>query len=442
VAGLVLATALGTLTACGGEESTLPGPDVTSAPPPPTSTAVIPPTAYAGGFSAVAKAADGAPALAQSLAAEVVQAANVRGEPNSPAATLRAKLTHRLVLHVHLVGLVAVSVLDTGPDSERTAAALKAVDANSVALAKLIPKGDKAAEPRAKPTADEDEDEDEDKVADVARRSPDFLTAWRTHVDDLAAYALAAREGIDPDMDDARRDMDTWRAAAASSLKDAAAGRARSSTLRNNLGGYTKAITRAMNGFAEKTVAGPEQLRKAASAMTDFANTLGQGLAKAGDLEGDANDNAAGIRAEFTRLVTENIAMTSATAVASYTNRRAGGAASPPAQIAKLGLDENSKDLAERLRPAAGPRERVEFLQLWRTAVNDFLDYTEAVRTDNQKRADAEVKALNTQRKELSEFVAGLGNGKGASALSAALRTHIANLTGAIQGLKAELDPS
>lgn len=438
MAGVVLLTVLGTATACGEEKgSALPGPDASAPPPPPASTAVIPPTAYDRGFLAVGEATDGAPALAQRIAREVVAAGKVRGNPDSPAATLRSRLTHRLTLHVHLVGLVTVSVLDAGQDSERTEAALAAVDVNSVALAKLIPKSD---EPAKEPSSEQADGEDDD-LSDVARRSPDFLTAWRTHVDDLAAFALAAREGIEAEKDDARRDLDTWRAAAASSLKDAAAGRARSSTMRNNLGGYTKAITRAMEGFADKAVAGPEQLRRAASAMTDFADTLGQGLAKAGDLDGDAGDSASDVRAETTRLITEHIAMSAATAVASYTNRKSGAAASPAAAIAKLGLDENSKALAERLRPAADPREQVQFLQLWRTAVNDILDYAEAVRAGDETRAAAQVEALDSQRADLGKFIAGLGNGKGAGALAKALRTHIANLTGAIQALKAELEP-
>lgn len=436
-AGIILLAVLGTATACGAEKRTaLPGPDATAAPSAPTNTAVIPPTPYEGGFVAVAKATEAAPAFAQRLADDVVAGGKVRGDTDSPAADLRAKLTHRLTLHVHLFGLVAAGVLDSGPDSRRTKAALAAVDLNGRALAKLIPAGDAKAEPSAKPG----DAGDEDAVSNVARKSPDFLTAWRTHVDDLAAYALAAREGIDPDKDDARRDLDTWRAAAASNLKNVAEGQVRSTTLRGQLGRYTKALTNGMTALAEQDGTAPERFRNAAQAMAEVAESLGNGLARAADLDGDARDSASDIRSDFTRLLTENVAMTGAFVLASYTDKKA-GPAGKEAGIARFGLDENSKAFAERLRPAADPVAQVQFLQLWRTAVNDFLDYAEAVRTGSQSRADAEVKSLNGQRKKLGSFLAGVGKGKDATQLSAALRTHIANLTGAIQALKTELAP-
>jgi hypothetical protein len=397
---------------------------------------VIPPTPYEGGFSGVAKATEAAPAFALELADGVVKEGKVRGETDSPAADLRAKLTYRLTLHVHLFSLVAASVLDSGPDSGRTKAAAAAVDANSRALAKLIPAGDAKARPSAEPS----DAADEDAASDVARKSSDFLTAWRTHVDDLTAFALAAREGIEPDKDDARGDLNTWRAAAASNLKQVTDGQVRSTTLRGQLGRYTKAMTNGMNALADKDGTGPERFRTAAQAMTEVGESLGNGLARAADLQGDARDNASDIRSEFTRLLTENIAMTGAVVHASYTDKKAGPAGAAAA-IARLGLDANSKALSERLRPAADPYAQTQFLQQWRTTVNDVLDYAEAVRTGSQSRSDAEVKSLNGQRKTLSAFLAGVGDPKSASALSAALRTHFANVTGAVQALKVELAP-
>src|SRR5262249_44229689 len=145
------------------------------------------------------------------------------------------------------------------------------VDRNSVALAKLIP-STKAAPATSTPDPDAEPDNN------VARRSADFLVAWRTHVDDIAAYALAAREEIESEQDDARRDLDVWADAAAASLKKAAANQVLSKSLRGNLGGYVKAITRAINGLASDNGTGPFQLRKANAAMVDFAENLGAGI--------------------------------------------------------------------------------------------------------------------------------------------------------------------
>ncbi len=427
VAGLILGSMLAGISACGSERTALPGPDAT-APPPPASTAVIPPTSYPEAFSGIAKATDAMPATAQRLAAGVVAAGDVRGNSDSAASALRSKLTHRLTLHVHLVGLAAESVLDTGPDSKRTKAAQTAVDVNSKALAKLIP--------AEKGSSDSKSASEESSDPDSARRSANFLTAWRTHVDDLAAFALAAREGIEPDKDDVRDDLNDWRTAAADNLKKAADGQVQSQTLRGQLGRYTKAMTNGIDALADKDGTGPERLRNAALAMTEFAESLGNGLARADDLDGDARDDAASVRAELTRLLTEHVVMTGAAVLASYTNRKTGGASSPEAQIAKAGLDENSKDFSERLRPAADPQAQVAFLILWRTVVNDFLDYAEAVRTDSTTRADAEVAALNKQRAALGSFLARVTDKKvPAATLSTAFKTHIAALTGAIQAI-------
>lgn len=440
LAGLVLLSVLGAGTACGGaqNQTAVPGPRATT-PPKPVSTAAIPPTKYAEAFASVAAAADAMPATAKRLAAGLAAAGEVRGQADSPASELRSMLTHRLTLHVHLFGLAASSVLDTGPDNARTKAALAAVDRNAKSLAKLI---GTAAAPTEKPAVEAAPVEDGEAESDTARRSTNFLVAWRTHVEDLAAFALAAREGIEPDKDDIRRDLDTWRDAAAESLKDLAAGQVRSSTLRGQLGRYTQAITRAIDALAAKDVTAPQQLRKAAKAMFDFSESLGHGLAQARDLDGDARDRAAEIRAGLTWLLGEHVAMTGATVLASYANRKAGGTASPAAQIAKLGLDENSKALSERLDPPADPRAQADFLQLWRTTVNDFLDYAEAVRTGSERRGDAEVTALNRQRSTVARFLAGIADDKvAAPVLAAALKTHIANLTGAVQALAADVLP-
>lgn len=445
-AGVILVAILATGAGCGGGAgSSVPGPTPTT-PPKPVSTAVIPPTSYTGAFDAIANATTDAPAAADRLAAGIVAAGGVRGQVDSPASGLRAKLTYRLTLHVHLAGLAAVSVLDTGPDSERTKAAFAAVDRNSKALAKLIPSAGASAAPTPSGTPDpEDKSGKEDDAArrSAARVGSDFLVAWRTHVDDIAAYALAAREEIKPEMDDARRDLQTWSDAAAGNLKRAADGQVLSKSLGGNLRGYVKGITRAINGLASEDGTGPEQLRKANAAMVGFAENLGAGLAKAAALDGDARDNAADVRAELTRLLTENVAMTGATVLASYTHRKTGGAGSRPAQIARLGLDDNSRALADRLRPAADPRTAAGFLQLWRASVYSVLDYVEAVRTGNQKRADAQVAALNTQRGTIAAFLAKVVQKKvTATALSADLKVHIANVTGAVQAIAAEILPA
>ncbi|MGQ0465489.1 MAG: hypothetical protein ACT4QG_09225 [Sporichthyaceae bacterium] len=443
MAALILAAVMAASTGCGGGGGTaVPGPQPTT-PAKPQSTAVIPPTPYTGAFQSIADASSQAPAAAARLAAGIVAAGGVRGQVASAASELRAKLTYRLTLHVHLAGLAAVSVLDTGPDSERTKAAFAAVDRNSKALAKLVPAGGRVGQspaPAATPEANSDPEAEPDTNA--ARRSPDFLVAWRTHVDDIAAYALAAREEIEPEKDDARRDLQTWADAASSSLKKTASGQVQSKLLRNNLNGYLKAITSAINGLASDDGTGPEQLRKANSAMVGFAENLGAGLARAADLDGDARDGAADVRADLTRLLTENVAMTGATVLASYTHRKTGAANSRQAQIARLGLDDNSRALADRLRPAADPRTEAEFLQLWRAVVYNFLDYSEAVRTGSTKKADGEVATLDTQRATVAAFLAKVVDKKvTAAALSADLKVLVANLTGAVQAVAAEVLP-
>ena len=92
------------------------------------------PSVYADPFTGFISADGMMPGVASLLTAGLARNAGWSGDPSSPAADLRAKLTYLFTEHVHLFALVLTAIDAKGPHSALTKAAQAGLDANSAAL--------------------------------------------------------------------------------------------------------------------------------------------------------------------------------------------------------------------------------------------------------------------------------------------------------------------
>lgn len=121
-----------------------------------------------GVFGKLKEAADHVNGSAKTLAGGIVRATGMEGDPQSPAAQLRADLAGLLQEHVYLAGIAVKTAYAAGPDSEAFDAASGVLDQNSQELAGAVSSiaGD-------------------DKGAA-------FLDLWRQHVGFFVDFAVAA----------------------------------------------------------------------------------------------------------------------------------------------------------------------------------------------------------------------------------------------------------
>lgn len=130
----------------------------------------------AGKTSAYAKLNEAAHHMSGSaavLAGGIDKATKMAGDPNSPAAALRAELTRMLVDHVYRAGIAVFTAYPAkgGLTGEAFKAAAAQVDANSVELSKAV-----------------------GSVAGAANEKI-FLIQWRSHITDFVNYAKAQATG-------------------------------------------------------------------------------------------------------------------------------------------------------------------------------------------------------------------------------------------------------
>ncbi|SDI71613.1 hypothetical protein SAMN05192558_11717 [Actinokineospora alba] len=139
-------------------------------------------------FAKLTEAAGHMPMTAATLAGGIAKNKGLEGDVNSPAAGLRAGLTHLLTSHVDLAGIALAQAVAKGGDLNEPSvkAAVAAVDSNSVALSKAVGSAYPAAE------------------------AP-FLESWRQHIGFFVDYTLGKATKDQAKMDKAKADLDGYR---------------------------------------------------------------------------------------------------------------------------------------------------------------------------------------------------------------------------------------
>ena len=107
---------------------------------------------------------------------------------------------------------------------------------------------------------------------------------------------------------------------------------------------------------------------------------------------------AADLRAMINNLETEHVDLASAAT-------RAGFDGSPMFDASAKSLDQNSVDLSKAIGSVYGPEAEAKFLEIWRSHIGFFVDYTVAAKAGDQAGMDKAVQNLNGYVEAISDFL-------------------------------------
>lgn len=362
-------------------------------------------------FADVRTAASHMPMTATALATGIAQAAGVKGDVASPAAELRAGLTQLLQEHVYLAGIAVATAYHTGPDSAEFKAAAKAVDANSVDVAKAI----------GSVVPDEEEN---------------FLQAWRSHVNDFVAYAVAAKGQDEAGKKQAVDNLLAYAKQQGVFFNKITGGALPKAAVEQSFVTHITSLAQAVDAFAAGQTAGYEKLKAAAEHMPMSAKAFATGIVQATKMEGDPNDAASELRSGLTSLLNGHEYLAGIAVFTAYT----AGADSEAFKAAAAALDENSVELSKAVGSVAGAENEKTFLQVWRSHIQDFVAYAVAAAGDDTAGKDKELADLAAYTDNAGAFFEQITSGalkKGD--VSSALKTHVETTAGAIDSLRAAL---
>jgi hypothetical protein len=408
-----LSAALLTLAACGGGGQPSDN-NAAANPPAPTSPAAsrLTPKGTGDPFADARTAASHMPMTATALATGLAQAANIKGDVDSPAAELRAGLTHLLQEHVYLAGIAVATAYHAGADSAEFKTAANTVDANSVDVAEAV--GGVAG----------------------AENEKNFLQAWRSHVNDFVSYAVAAKGR---DAGGQQKAVDNLLAYAKQQgvfFNQITGGALPKDAVETEFVSHITSLAGAVDAFAAGQTAGYDKLKAAAEHMPMSAKALAGGIVKGAKLEGNPNDAASELRSGLTSLLNGHEYLAGVAVFTAYT----AGADSAAFKAAGTALDENSVELSKAVGSVAGAENEKTFLQVWRSHIQDFVGYAVAAAGDDEAGKNKELGDLDAYRQNAGAFFEEITNGAlKRDAVASVLKTHVETTAGAIDSLKAAL---
>jgi hypothetical protein len=390
------------LAGCGGGPK-LPGEKTPAA-------AAITPISTGNPFGDLRVAAGHMPAEALTLATGLAKGADLKGDPASNSAELRAKLTALLTEHVYLAGGVVATLYHFGDNTPPLQAAASVLDANATDLAALI------------------------GTISPSKQAA-FLESWRSHDADFYDYAKAAKADDDAAKHTAANNLLDYAKNAGQFFSDLTGATLSASGVSADFVTHISSLTQAIDTMAAGTPDAMSKLKTAADHMADSAQILASGIARSANVSGDSTSPPAKLRADLTGLLTSHVYLAGLAVFTAYTN--AGGTDSSAFTAAADTVDINSQDLATVLGAAVGKDKQDQFLQVWRAHVDDFVAYAKADAGDDVKGKNAALGNLDAYRSSAGKFFADASKG-GLSAddVAAALKDHVATLAGAIDSLK------
>jgi len=287
------------------------------------------------------------------------------------AAEFRAGLTHLLQEHVYLAANATNAAL-TGGDFEGAAGAL---DENSVALSEAIASvyGEDAGGA--------------------------FLELWRTHIGFFVDYTQARAAGDDAAAQAAVNALDGYGADFGAFIESANPNLPQAAVA-EELGPHVATLTAAIDA---QVAGSPDQwslLREAASHMPHTAAILAGGIVTQmpETFDGDINAGGAELRAGLTALLNEHVYLATFATGEAIRGGDFEGAAG--------GLDENSVALSEAIGSVYGDEAGGAFLELWRTHIGFFVEYTQARAAGDDAAAEAAAAELDGYRTDFGAFLA------------------------------------
>lgn len=327
-----------------------------------------------------------------------------------PAAQLDQVLTQLLGEHEYLAGIAVTMGVQNGADSGEFEAAAAALDANSVDLSKAI--------------------------ASIYGEAggKQFLELWRTHIGFFVDYTLAGGKG--PEAAKAKKNLDGYRNDFGAFVDGATSGTLPKQAVADALKPHVDATLTAIDTVLGNKEGNPFlELKTAASHMPGIANALSGGIADDQGIEGDVTAPSAQLQTTLTHGLNEHEYL-AGIAIAMGVMK---GADSAEFEAAAAALDENSVDLSKAIASVYGDAGGKQFLELWRTHIGFFVDYTLA--GGEGAAAKKAEKALDGYRSDFGAFIEGATEGElSKSDVEGALKPHVDSTLAAIDAVLGKSD--
>jgi hypothetical protein len=321
------------------------------------------------------------------------------------AAALRATLTSLLSDHVWLAG----NALDTAVQHKgdlkdpQVVGAVKALDANSVALSKAIGSVYPDAE---KP----------------------FLASWRQHIGFFVNYTLGKATKDDKQVAKAKADLDAYRTSFGQ-LINSVVPELPADAVADELKPHVQSLYAAIDASVAGKPDYQTKLSMAADHMVMTAEILAGGIAKNKGLEGDVDGMASTVRATLTSQLSAHVWLAGNaidTAV-----RHKGDLKDPQVVGAVKALDANSVALAKTVG-SVYPEAEKPFLASWRQHIGFFVNYTLGKATKNDKQVAKAKADLDAYRTSFGELINSVIPELPADAVAKELIPHVDTLYAAI----------
>ncbi|MGY2875564.1 putative Mn2+ efflux pump MntP [Marmoricola sp. URHA0025 HA25] len=296
----------------------------------------------------------------------------------TPAAELRAGLTHLLTQHVYLAGIALKTAVDKGGNLKDpgVTAAVTALDDNSVALSKAVG----AAYPDAEKP---------------------FLESWRQHIGFFVDYTLGKATKNQAMVDKATSDLDGYRTSFGE-LIHSVVPELPADAVAKELVPHVASL----EAYIDSLVAGDghafARLVTAADHMPMTADTLAGGIARNAKLSGDPDSPASGLRSGLTYLLDSHVDL-AGIALAQAVSK-GGNLEDPSVKAAVAALDGNSVALSKAVG-SAYPDAEQPFLESWRQHIGFFVSYTLGKATKDQAMADKATSDLDGYRTSFGELI-------------------------------------
>ena len=143
---------------------------------------------------------------------------------------------------------------------------------------------------------------------------------------------------------------------------------------------------------------------------------------------------AAELRAGLTHLLTEHVDLAGIAIVQAATAE--GGLESPQFKAAAATLDDNSQDLGAAIGSVYGDAAGKQFLELWRSHIDMFVEYAEGRITGDDKLAEKAAADLDGYRSDFGAFIESATEGAlTKEAVADALEPHVASVAKTVDDL-------
>ena len=322
----------------------------------------------------------------------------------SQASALRAGLDQLFREHVNLTGFTVQTAVISGVGSKQTAAALKTLDDNTVAI------GDAVGS----------------VYGDAAKAG--FLKMWRAHIGFFVEYTVGLATKDNAKVTDAQAKLAGYKRDFAAFLGGAT--HIPPAAIAAELQGHIQTLESAIQAILTKSKDAGAKLQMAAMHMDGTAAALAGGIAKDKNLDGTVDSQASALRAGLTGLLIQHVAQTGEVVQSVV----ATSLTSPQTAGAIAALDQNTQDLGKAIGSLYGADAQTAFLKMWRAHIGFFVDYTKGLAAGDQAAVKAaEAKLANYQR-DFGNFL-GTATGLPGDAVAADLQGHIQTLEAAIQAI-------